>query len=256
MTSPVEFGRRETQHVIRTCANDMPPSRSRFGGLVTRRERWALSARGWLAIVTAVVLLSAAALRYGYSFLAVGERVPADILIVEGWIGDWAVRAAVAEFNDHGYKILISTGGPVPGTGGYTSDFATLASVGAERLIAAGLPRDSVRVVPSKEFARDRTYASAIALQKWFRMEQIEVRTVNVLTEAPHARRSRLLFQKALGADVKVGAIPIDNPDFDRADWWKYSEGVREVLSELIAYAYARLQVQLSVKDRSVLCLI
>jgi hypothetical protein len=61
------------------------------------------------------------------------------------------------------------------------------------------------------------------------------------MTEDAHARRTRLLFQKALGNDVRVGIISIPNPDYDAKHWWRYSEGVREVIGEGIAYAYAKV---------------
>ena len=63
---------------------------------------------------------------------------------------------------------------------------------------------------------------------------------VNIVTEDVHARRTRLLFQKALGNGVTVGIIAVPNPDYDAKRWWRYSEGVREVVGEVIAYLYAR----------------
>jgi hypothetical protein len=66
------------------------------------------------------------------------------------------------------------------------------------------------------------------------------VKNFNVLTEDVHARRTRLLFQEAFGRDVKVGIIALPDPDYDPKRWWRYSEGVREVLGEGIAYLYAK----------------
>ncbi len=56
-----------------------------------------------------------------------------------------------------------------------------------------------------------------------------------------HARRTCLLFQKALGHDVAVGVIAVTNPDYDASHWWRYSEGVKDVFAESVAYIYARL---------------
>ena len=36
-----------------------------------------------------------------YPFLAVTHRVDADILVVEGWIGPYAIQFAAKEFNSH-----------------------------------------------------------------------------------------------------------------------------------------------------------
>jgi hypothetical protein len=49
-----------------------------------------------------------------------------------------------------------------------------------------------------------------------------------------------MLFQEAFGHRVLVGIIAVSNPDYDTAHWWRSSEGVREIISEVIAYVYAR----------------
>lgn len=67
------------------------------------------------------------------------------------------------------------------------------------------------------------------------------VGSINVVTEGVHARRTRLLFQEAFGNRVQVGIIAVPNPDYASGRWWLYSEGVRDVIGEGIAYVYARL---------------
>jgi uncharacterized SAM-binding protein YcdF (DUF218 family) len=176
-------------------------------------------------------------------FLAVLDRRDTDTLVVEGWIHDYAIHAAVGEFNAHGYQTVFSTGGPVSGSGGYTNDFNTSASVGADRLKALGLSANVVQMVPTHEMDRDRTYSAALALRHWFGDHQVALpHAINVVTESFHARRSRLLFEKAFeGSGTKVGVIPVDNPDFPANRWWQYSEGVKEMISEGAAYVYARV---------------
>ena len=61
------------------------------------------------------------------------------------------------------------------------------------------------------------------------------------MTEGPHARRSRLLFQRALGPQTAVGIIAIQPRDYQPTRWWRYSSGVRNVTSEFIAYFYAKI---------------
>jgi len=96
-------------------------------------------------------------------------------------------------------------------------------------------------MVPSHVIGRDRTYSSAIALRRWLLDHNMPLQSFNVVTVDAHARRTRLLFQKALGNDVRVGIISIPNPDYDAKHWWRYSEGVREVIGEGIAYTYAKV---------------
>jgi uncharacterized SAM-binding protein YcdF (DUF218 family) len=87
---------------------------------------------------------------------------------------------------------------------------------------------------------RDRTYASAVALRNWFHHHNVVVGSINVVTEDLHARRTRLLFQKAFGKDVQVGIIAVANVDYPANQWWRYSQGLKEVVSEFAAYLYAR----------------
>jgi hypothetical protein len=87
----------------------------------------------------------------------------------------------------------------------------------------------------------DRTYASALALKNWLGSHGVVETNLNVISLGPHSRRSRLLFEKALGKDYKVGIIAIENQEYDAKQWWASSAGVRSMLDEIIAYLYTRL---------------
>jgi uncharacterized SAM-binding protein YcdF (DUF218 family) len=214
--------------------------RSAVWGLFDRKERWSLSFRGRLIVFFGLLLLSAGFLKGIYPFLAVTHRVNADVLVVEGWVHNYAIDAALDEFQSGRYRQVFVTGGPVTGTGGYINDFQTSASVGADRLRKAGLAEEFLQMVPSREMNRDRTYSSATALRDWLREHQTPVKRIHVLTEHTHARRTRLLYSKAFGSDVQVGVIAVPNPDYAGDRWWRYSEGVKDVISESSAYLYAR----------------
>lgn len=213
----------------------------KFWGTLVRKERWGLSWRGWLIVLAGVLLAFSAFLLRVYPFLAVTHRVDTNVLVVEGWIHEYSIRAAVEEFRSKSYQQVFTTGGPVEGTGGYINDYNTSASVGADLLRKNGLSSESVQMVPSRVMDRERTYGSAIALQNWFREHNMPVRSINIVTEDIHARRTCLLFQKALGHNVAVGVIAVPNPDYDPRHWWRYSEGVKDVFAESVAYIYARL---------------
>ena len=108
------------------------------------------------------------------------------------------MKQAAAEYARGHYPHLFTTGGPTMGKGGgYINDFNTSASVGADLLKKAGIPREAIQMVPSHVNGRERTYSSAIALRNWFREHNTPVDNINVLTEGAPARRTRLLYQKA-----------------------------------------------------------
>jgi uncharacterized SAM-binding protein YcdF (DUF218 family) len=208
--------------------------------MFTRRERWGLSLRGWLVLIFVLALAAGAWVLNIQPFLAPTKRVDTNILVVEGWVNEYAIRAAVTEFQSGHYEKIYTTGGPVVGSGGYSNDYNTSASVGAQRLVSAGIPASRVQMTPSHVSGRDRTYSSALALREYFQTNGIAVKSFNVLTEDVHARRTRLLFQEAFGRETTIGIIAVPDPDYDARHWWRYSEGVREVLGESIAYVYAK----------------
>ena len=215
-------------------------SRRRWG-VLTKRERWGLAWQGWLVLLLASVLLASVFLMTVHPFLATTHRVDANFLVVEGWVHDYVIQAAAREFATGAYQRVFATGGPSTGSGGYTWDADTSASVGAGQLRAAGVPSASVQMVPSHVIGRDRTYHSAIALRDWFRERNMDVGSFNIVAESTHSRRTWLLFQAAFGDKVKVGVIAVQNPDYDPKRWWRSSDGFRDVVSEAIAYFYAKL---------------
>ena len=225
-----------------TITNAPAPTRNnRLFGLATRRERWGPSWKGWLVIGLVLIGMAGLLTYAAYPFLAVTHRVNADTLVVEGWIQPYAIRAAVSEFQAGHYERVFTTGGPVAGMGGYTNDYNTSATQAAAQLKAEGLSADLIQPVPARISERDRTYSAARALRDWFSEHQSSVHVINVLTQDVHARRTRLLFERALGERTTVGIIAVPNPDYDAKHWWRYSEGVRDVISEAIAYMYAKL---------------
>lgn len=210
-------------------------------GLLIRKERWGLSWRGRLMLAGLGIAASLLLFFQVYPFLAVTRRVDSDVLVVEGWVKEYAMREAVAEWRSGRYPRIYSTGGPVRGLGGYTNDFQTSASVGADLLKQMGAPAEVVQMVPSRVMERDRTYSSAMALREWFREQGIHVKSFNVITEGLHARRTRGLYEKAFGDGVTVGIIAVPDPDYDASHWWRYSEGVKELVSEGGAWLYAKV---------------
>ncbi len=216
------------------------PEHRKGCGLFVRKPRWGLTWRGWL--LAAFILLPSASLliRHLHSFLAVNAPVHARLLVVEGWAHDFGVQAAVQSFQSGQYEKVFTTGGPEEGLGTSSAIYDTDAYQSARKLRIAGIPTNRVQCVPCLFVGRDRTYNSALALRTWFHEHNLSVTKINVLTEDCHARRTRLLFQAAFGNEVQVGILSAVNPDYDASHWWRYSEGVREVVDESVAYLYAK----------------
>ena len=213
--------------------------RKPFWGLVRRRESWSLTWRGrflLLAVFLGLVVITGMRLPF---FLAVNAPITADVLVVEGWAPDYALRAAISEFRQHPYTRIYVTGGPLQ-SGAPLSEYKTYAGLGTAIIVRLGFGAESVQAVPAPAIRKDRTYASALALKSWLHEHGVAARRLNVISVGSHARRTRLLFEKAFGNEANVGMIAIEDRDYDPNQWWKSSAGVRSVIDELIAYAYAR----------------
>jgi uncharacterized SAM-binding protein YcdF (DUF218 family) len=81
----------------------------------------------------------------------------------------------------------------------------------------------------------------ALALKKWLKENRICQHKVNVVSQDTHGRRSRYLFQKALGPDYTVGIISMPESCYNPDRWWASSEGFKIVFEETIAYLYTLL---------------
>jgi len=175
-----------------------------------------------------------------YNFLSVNAPLPqADLLVVEGWLPDYGIEAAIAQFEQKSYQKVVTTGLPLS-RGYYLAEYKTYAELSAATFQALNFNSDQLVAVPGAKVIKDRTYHSALALRDWLSTTELEVNSIDLFSFGPHTRRSWLLFKQALEPKVKVGAIAVEPLDYDPDSWWQSSEGVRSVLSETIAYIYAR----------------
>lgn len=208
------------------------------GRFFRRKECWVPTWRTW-AIALAVGLAGVAGVVFGiHPFLALTRPVTADVLVVEGWCDDEVMKAALAEFERNRYSSLLVTGGPVD-MGAALNAYSTFAEFGAANLRKMAHPEVPIVPVPAPRVDRDRTYSTAVALRQWFLKQGSPPARINLVTVGPHARRSHLLFQIALGKETEVGILSIPDPKFDPDRWWTSSAGVRTVIGEFLAYAYA-----------------
>jgi len=216
------------------------PAPLRCWGLLRRRQCLVPTWRGILLLGVVVLGLLVGCGPQLHPFLAVNELVPGGCLVAEGWASDIALMTTVKEFRTHHYDKVFVTGGPLE-RGAPLSEYRTFAELGAATLLKMGLTTNEVQAVPSPAVRQDRTFASSVALRQWIRDHNFPLTRLQLVTGGPHARRSRLLFAKALGSGVQVGVTAVPPQDYDETRWWLSSAGVRTTLGEAIAYAYVRL---------------
>jgi DUF218 domain len=218
---------------------DPPKPQRRCWGLLRRRQLLVPTWRGWLLLAAGLTLVAVLCVREAYPFLAVNDPLPGDVLAVEGWAPDYAMKIALEQFRSGHYRKLYVTGGPLE-VGAALREYKTYAELGAAILLKMGLNTNSVQAVPAPAVRRDRTWTAAETLGRWLRERHNLPARLQLITEGPHARRSRLLYEKALGDTVRVGVTAVPVPDYDPRHWWRSSAGFRNVVGEALAYFYAR----------------
>lgn len=215
-------------------------SSTRFLGLFHQKLCWTLTARAWLLIALVAAAAGLTILFGAYAFLAQTAPYPDGPVLVEGWAGDPCLHAAVDEFQRHDYPVLLFTGGPIESDSLFHA-YGTYAELGIANAVRLGFPREKCQPIAAPEVQRDRTFASAVAAREWLSAHGPLPAHVTVVTQGPHARRSRELFQRGFGSRVKVGVIAVRETGFNPDRWWTSSGGFRTVTSEIIAYTYAKL---------------
>jgi hypothetical protein len=230
--------------------NDVSQSRTRRNlGLVCRRELLVPTRRGWLLLLLATIILGILLLRSIQPFLAVSAPVSGGLLVAEGWLADYALQAAVDEYERGAYEGFHVTGVPLE-KGAPLSEYRTYAELGAAVVIKLGLATNEVHAVPAPDVRQDRTYASAVALKRWLAEQGRGASVLTVVSVGAHARRTRLLYEKAFGAGTVIGIIAVPDREYEAQRWWASSSGVRDVVDETVAYLYARFVFR-PPKDRS-----
>ncbi len=210
-----------------------------MSGLFVKTEIYLPTLSGFALILAVLAISIWLYLKNIHGFLACQNRVEAKVLVVEGWMRDYALRKAVEEFHANNYGYVITTGGPLD-RGTELSEYNTFAELTAISLKEMGIPEEKIITLPGKYTQRDRTYNAALDVAGWMDTNYNQG-GVNLFTVGVHARRSLYIYKKVLPKDLSLGVISVTYEDYLPEKWWESSIGVRTVLSEQIAYIYFRL---------------
>ncbi|MCC5613897.1 YdcF family protein [Nostoc sp. CHAB 5836] len=201
---------------------------------------WTLTAQGWAIAIAFIAYFIFFIITHVHSFLAVTSPInSAEVLVVEGWLPDYAIEKALTEFQNGSYRQIITTGGTLR-KGSYLTAYNNYADVSAATFIKLGLEAEKVVAVPTPFVVKDRSYASAVEFHRWLSNSNLQIESINLFSLDVHARRSWFLFKKILTPDIKVGVIAATTEDYNPSKWWGSSEGVRTIIHEAIAYIYGR----------------
>ncbi|MBV8227385.1 MAG: YdcF family protein [Verrucomicrobia bacterium] len=200
--------------------------------------------RGWILVGFFCVLLPVVPgtiwlWRSGESYFSLTRRLPADVLVVEGWLGFYGydgILAAAKEFERGNYKYIVTTGGlrenqMVQGPRNY-------AEMAKQALVRFGIPQDRILAAPTEGIEHERTYKSAVAAWNALRESGIRPAVLNVFTLGPHARRSQLVYEKVFTPDSRVGVIAWAPPSYETEGWWRSRTRIKCLLKETVGYPF------------------
>jgi hypothetical protein len=173
------------------------------------------------------------------TFLSVNQPIKSQILVIEGWLPDYALKSAADHIPSNRYDLIVTTGGPLK-KGFFLSEYKTYANL-AKATLTVISKRNDIIAVPARLSQKDRTYISAFALKEWLKANHIKYNKINIVTLDVHSRRTRFLFQKALGQNYSIGIIAIDNIYYNENKWWFSSLGFKTIVLETIAYFHTRI---------------
>jgi uncharacterized SAM-binding protein YcdF (DUF218 family) len=209
--------------------------------IISKRERWGLTWAGRILLL-AILILSVFILgKTAVPFLSHQDTILSKVLIIEGYVEDYAYPEIIRKIEAMDPEIIITTGTSF-NQGFYISGIPSSAYLIAHSLFVLGVDSNLIHIVPVQpDVLVNRTYNSALVSKKYLMANFPEVKSVNVISTSVHSRRSLYLFRKAFEPHIEVGNIVIDSMVFDKNDWHKTSRGFRTVTSELIAWFYNRL---------------
>ncbi len=193
--------------------------------------------RVWLCFFAVGLALLLGFVRTVHVFLEVNVPVAANVLVVEGWVSDYTVEAAVEEFKARSYERLVTAGGPMP-SGALVSGYATYAALASAAVLKIGFPNEKLIEAPTAKTYRNRSFESAKAVRARLRELGLPVRGLNVVSEGSHARRTRAVYRKVFGREAEIGVIAVPPRDYDSKRWWTSSEGVKATLMETLGWLY------------------
>jgi DUF218 domain len=175
-----------------------------------------------------------------HGFLAKTAPIDTDTLVLEGWLPDYAIEAAMQEFKQGSYRQVVTIGSSIH-RGSYLFPYKTFAELTTASLIAMGLEADRIITVPLQMENTNRTYGSATELKEQLALASTHINSFNLFTLGTHSRRSWILYRKAFEPEIQVGVIAATPLNYSTDEWWKSSEGSRTIFSECVAYLYTRI---------------
>lgn len=201
-------------------------------GLLDKRPRWGLTWKGRLVFIGCILFILTIVV-FGLSpFMAKNAPVGRGVLVVEGWMPAHAIQEICRLYQKGGYDKIITIGCKfnIPNPK-YSKD--NYADLGKDIILEFDSNIDVISV-PGPKADFNRTWHSIKAFKNWLDSDESGISTCDIATMGLHARRSYLCFSNILKDEYEYGIICIDNPAYPTHSWWKSSEGLDDMVEEVV----------------------
>ena len=159
-------------------------------------------------------------------FLVVADPLgPADAVVPLAG-GDERVPYAANLFREGFADWFIATNMPLKAPGLR----ATYGELVRQEAIWQGVPGDRILVMPGEV---ETTYQEALAVRRM--IEERGLRSLIVVTDPFHTRRSRMAFRAAFSdSGVMLIVRPVNESTYDPDSWWRTRDGLRDTWTEYL----------------------
>jgi hypothetical protein len=183
--------------------------------------------RSWRTVVAiSIVILALFYVSFAYEFLSKSHPVAAEILVVEGWLPDYALDQACDEFKRNKYRLLITTGFPhergviMAADGMFEFDMQNRIKPSPENTYEIAV---QLRGTPSKgAYAHFSLQADSVPLIQQFSERQVKEYSYTVQQSTPPARIQVIFdndaFSKNTDRNLYVYAVSVNSQTFPAND--------------------------------------
>ena len=115
-----------------------------------------------------------------------------------------------------------------------------VAVVAGKILEKMGLSKHRLAVLPYEAKQGSRTLEGAKTVAEWIQRSDYPIQSINLYSQAAHARRSFEMYQKTLPDSIHLGVTALSDYRYDE-NWLSHPMGRRLVLEQLFKYLFYKI---------------
>ena len=173
----------------------------------------------------------------GYALIVADPIEKTDAIVSLGGGDPQRFKVAAEYLKENLALRVITTGSIVPDYMQGTDDEKTFAQLGAQLLIANGVPAQKIVVLNEGT----STYEEAMALKEY--SEKNGLGSLMIVTSIYHSRRTRAVYRKLFeGSNIKIVVRPAEGGVYKKEKWWTREDDLIFVNNEWVKMILYLLQ--------------